>query len=68
MDVKHSDAGAVTILIQDQVGDRKVFKNGIWHDVKPVEGAVVINIGDVVQVWSNDEYCVASGRRLGTGR
>ena len=67
MNVEHSDAGAVTILIQDQVGGLQVFKNGMWYGVKPVEGAFVINIGDVVQVWSNDECCVASGLRPGPG-
>ena len=55
----HSDAGAVTILIQDQVGGLQVFKGGMWYGVEPVEGAFVINIGDMVQVWSNDKYRAA---------
>jgi isopenicillin N synthase-like dioxygenase len=56
----HFDVGAVTILIQDQVGGLQVFKDGMWYGVKPVEGAFVINIGDMAQVWSNDEYRPAS--------
>ena len=52
----HSDAGAVTILIQDQVGYLQVLKDGMWHGVKSIEGALVIKFGDMVQVWSNDEY------------
>ena len=48
----------------------QVFKDGMWHIVEPVEGAFVINIGDMVQVWSNDEYraAIAPGRRHGQGR
>ena len=58
----HSDAGAVTILLQDAVSGLQVFKDGMWHIVEPVEGAFVINIGDMVQVWSNDEYRAALHR------
>ena len=58
----HSDAGAVTILIQDSVGGLQVFKDGYWYDVEPVEGAFVVNIGDMVQVWSNDSYRAALHR------
>ena len=52
----HSDAGAVTVLLQDDVSGLEVFKDGVWHVVQPIEGAFVINIGDMMQVWSNDEY------------
>ncbi len=58
----HSDAGAVTILLQDDVSGLQVFKDGFWHGVEPVDGAFVINIGDMVQVWSNDEYRAALHR------
>ncbi len=58
----HSDAGAVTVLMQDDVGGLQVFKDGLWHVVQPVDGAFVINIGDMVQVWSNDEYRAALHR------
>ena len=58
----HSDAGAVTILIQDDVGGLQVFKDGYWYDVAPVDGAFVVNIGDMVQVWSNDRYRAALHR------
>jgi isopenicillin N synthase-like dioxygenase len=58
----HSDAGAVTILIQDHVGGLQVFKDGGWYDVEPIAGAFVVNIGDMVQVWSNDKYRAALHR------
>ena len=27
-----------------------------WYDVEPIDGAYVINTGDIMQVWSNDKY------------
>ena len=52
----HTDAGALTVLLQDEVGGLEVCLNHQWFPVEPVAGALVINIGDIVQVWSNDRY------------
>jgi isopenicillin N synthase-like dioxygenase len=58
----HSDAGALTLLVQDDVGGLQVEHNGSWIDVEPIEGAIVINTGDMMQVWSNDRYQAALHR------
>ncbi len=60
----HTDAGALTVLLQDDVGGLQVFKDGFWHDIPPVPGAFVINTGDMMQVWSNDYYQAAIHRVL----
>ena len=60
----HSDAGALTVLLQDDVGGLQVFNNDHWYDVPPVKGAFVINTGDMMQVWSNDHYQAAIHRVL----
>jgi isopenicillin N synthase-like dioxygenase len=60
----HSDAGALTVLMQDDVGGLQVFKDGYWHDIPSVPGAFVINTGDMMQVWSNDIYQAAIHRVL----
>jgi isopenicillin N synthase-like dioxygenase len=52
----HTDAGALTVLLQDQQAGLQFFRGGSWCTVAPVSGALVINIGDIVQVWSNDQY------------
>ncbi|MEO5493329.1 MAG: 2OG-Fe(II) oxygenase family protein [Sphingomonas sp.] len=52
----HTDAGAVTVLLQDGVSGLQVYRDGAWYGVSPIDGAFVINIGDMVQVWSNDLY------------
>mgnify|MGYP001813575349 FL=1 len=64
----HTDAGALTVLLQDDVGGLQVFKDGYWHNVPPVPGAFVINTGDMMQVWSNDIYQAAVHRVLAMER
>lgn len=59
----HTDAGAVTVLFQDQPG-LEVFHENTWTLVEPRRDALVINIGDIVQVWSNDRYQAALHRAL----
>ena len=58
----HTDAGALTVLMQDEVGGLQVYKDGLWYDIPPVPGAMVINTGDMMQVWSNDVYRAAIHR------
>ena len=53
----HTDAGFLTILIQDEVsGLQMLSKNGEWRTVAPIPGALTINVGDMCQVLSNDEF------------
>lgn len=60
----HTDAGALTILLQDDVGGLQVKVGEAWVDVEPTAGALVINVGDMAQVWSNDRYQAALHRVL----
>ncbi|KAF9611387.1 hypothetical protein IFM89_032056 [Coptis chinensis] len=52
------DAGALTVLAQDDVGglDVKRKADGEWVRVKPIPESYIINVGDIIQVWSNDKY------------
>ncbi|VFQ78324.1 unnamed protein product [Cuscuta campestris] len=54
----HKDAGALTVLAQDDVGGLEVRRktDGEWVFVKPTPDAFIINVGDIIQVWSNDKY------------
>lgn len=52
----HTDAGALTVLLQDDQPGLQVSCGDHWFTVEPNPEALVINIGDVVQVWSNDLY------------
>ncbi|GMF13073.1 unnamed protein product [Phytophthora lilii] len=51
----HTDAGALTILLQDdEVASLQAFHRDsqTWVNVPPRKGTYTINIGDMVQVWS----------------
>ena len=61
---EHTDAGALTILLQDEQPGLEVQREGRWHLVEPRPDALVINLGDIVQVWSNDQYRAAPHRVL----
>ncbi|CAJ2654218.1 unnamed protein product [Trifolium pratense] len=55
---RHKDAGALTILAQDDVGGLEVKRktDQEWVPVKPTQDAYIINVCDIIQVWSNDAY------------
>lgn len=59
---EHTDSGALTLLLQDDQPGLEVFRDGHWHLVEPTPGALVVNIGDMIQVWSNDQYRAALHR------
>ncbi|CAN0927784.1 Jasmonate-induced oxygenase 1 [Linum grandiflorum] len=61
---RHKDGGALTVLAQDDVGGLEVGErsSGEWIPVKPVADAFIINIGNCMQVWSNDKYWSAEHR------
>ena len=53
--VPHTDPGVLTVLAQDDIGGLQVKHQdeagrSCWVDVKPVPGALVINVGDLLQV------------------
>ncbi len=52
----HTDAGAVTVLLQDGVSGLQVRHDDQWHTVEADRESLIINVGDMIQVWSNDRY------------
>ncbi len=59
---EHTDSGALTILLQDAQPGLEVCRDGRWYLVEPRADALVVNIGDMIQVWSNDQYRAALHR------
>jgi len=56
---RHTDAGALTVLLQDSVSALEVYSgtkedagDGKWVPVEPVPGAFTINLGDMIQVMA----------------
>lgn len=53
----HTDYGIVTILWADSVPGLEILDaDGGWHPVAPLEGALLINLGDLLSRWTNDRY------------
>ncbi|XP_021665076.2 gibberellin 2-beta-dioxygenase 8 [Hevea brasiliensis] len=54
----HTDSDFLTILYQDQIGGLQLMKDGRWVGVRPNNNpeALVINIGDLFQAFSNNIY------------
>lgn len=48
--VPHTDSDFLTILYQDQVGGLQLRKDSKWVAVKPNQDALIVNIGDLLQV------------------
>ncbi|PSS03172.1 Feruloyl CoA ortho-hydroxylase [Actinidia chinensis var. chinensis] len=66
---RHSDMGILTVLLQDGIGglyikleQEEPEKEGEWMEIPPVPGALVINVGDTLQILSNGRYKSAEHR------
>ncbi|XP_071722894.1 gibberellin 20-oxidase-like protein [Rutidosis leptorrhynchoides] len=52
----HTDISCLTVLYPDKIGQLQVKSTeGNWTVVNFREDAMVVNIGDMLQAWSNDE-------------
>jgi len=62
---EHSDYGTITLLwqINDVPGLQVQDLGGVWHPVPYAEDGVVVNIGDLLQRWTND-YFVSTKHRV----
>lgn len=54
----HTDYGCITLLYQDNSGGLQVRELGSnsWIDATPIEGSLVVNVGDLLARWSNDRF------------
>lgn len=59
----HKDAGILTLLLQDQIGGLQVLGKEGWIDAPYLEGAFVVNIGEILELATNG-YLVANFHRV----
>jgi isopenicillin N synthase-like dioxygenase len=54
---EHTDFGILTVLWADRVAGLQILdKDAVWHDVMPDEGAFLVNLGDAMARWTNDQW------------
>jgi len=61
---EHTDYTGYTLLLQDDAdageagagGLEVLLRTGEWHAVAPTPGALVVNAGDLLEVWTNGRW------------
>lgn len=52
----HTDASSLTILVPNEIQGLQVFKDDNWYDVKYIPNALIVHIGDQIEIISNGKY------------
>ncbi|CAN6300860.1 unnamed protein product [Urochloa humidicola] len=62
----HSDACGLTLLLQasHDVQGLQVKKDGKWFAVQALEGAFVVNVGDILEIMSNGKFTSVEHRAV----
>jgi isopenicillin N synthase-like dioxygenase len=53
---EHTDYGSITLLFQDAIGGLEIYTpEGNWLAAPAIPETIVVNIGDAMQRWTNDQ-------------
>ncbi|KAG0727994.1 2-oxoglutarate-dependent dioxygenase htyE [Chionoecetes opilio] len=59
----HTDYGSITLLFQDSMGGLQVRNvDGMWVDAEPKAGTVLVNAGDLLQMWTANRIVATEHR------
>jgi len=63
----HNDAGFLTLLLQHRVGGLQALgPDGEWIDVNPPQGAIIVNIGEMLQAMTGNYFVACTHRVIAT--
>jgi isopenicillin N synthase-like dioxygenase len=58
----HTDYECFTILLPTAPGLEVMNGAGAWVDAPPLDGAFVVNVGDLMEIWTNGTFVATSHR------
>ncbi|XP_028287740.1 UPF0676 protein C1494.01-like [Parambassis ranga] len=61
---EHSDYGSITLLFQDSEGLQVCTRSGDFISVPSIPGAILVNIADLMQRWTSDQFVSVRHRVL----
>ncbi|KAJ4970298.1 hypothetical protein NE237_003397 [Protea cynaroides] len=69
----HSDYGMISLLATDGVRGLQICREKdrqpqVWEDVQHVNGAFIVNIGDMMERWTNCLFCSTLHRVIPAGQ
>jgi isopenicillin N synthase-like dioxygenase len=64
---EHTDYGLLTLLAQDEVGGLEVKTRHGWRSAPPIPGALVCNIGDMLERLTGGRFVSTPHRVVNTG-
>ncbi|GMI70003.1 hypothetical protein like AT5G59540 [Hibiscus trionum] len=53
---KHADPGFLNVLLQNEINGLQVLHEGQWLNIHPTRGGLIVNIGDLLHIISNDKF------------
>ena len=63
----HTDYECFTLLLQDDSGGLQVGnRDGDWIEATPIPGTIIVNVGDMLMRWTNDEFVSTPHRVINT--
>ncbi|KAI4337783.1 hypothetical protein L6164_016158 [Bauhinia variegata] len=58
----HTDMSTFTLLVPNEIQGLQAFRDGHWYDVKYIPNALVVHIGDQLEILSNGKYKAVNHR------
>lgn len=64
----HTDYECFTLLHQSAPGLQVLGRDGIWIEAPPLDDTLIVNIGDMMEIWSNGAFRSNVHRVVSAGR